>query len=144
MSKAHCLFVASALMVASAAQAQDKEIVIGLQCDRTGPTQIVGTVLCPGYHDYIALVNSKGGVEGYKIRVVEIDNEYKVPPAMEAHERFKLEGEVLEGVYGTPQTAALTKKLEEDKILGTSPGFGTAAANDGKRYPFTYPIAARS
>ena len=85
------------------------------------------------------LVNSKGGVEGYKIRVLEIDNEYKVPPAMEAHERFKKEGAVLEGLYGTPQTAALTKKLEEDKILGTSPGFGTAAAADGKRYPLRLP-----
>ena len=116
--------------------------MFGLQCDRTGPTQTVGIVLCPGYHDYIALVNSKGGVEGYKIQVIEIDNEYKVPPAMEAHERFKKEGAVLEGLYGTPQTAALNKKLEEDKILGTSPGFGTAAAADGKRYPYIFPIAA--
>ena len=119
-----------------------KELVFGLQCDRTGPTANVGTVLCPGYHDYIALVNSKGGVEGYKIKVLEIDNEYKVPPAMEAHERFKKEGAVLEGLYGTPQTAALNKKLEEDKILGTSPGFGTASAADGKRFPYTFPIAA--
>ena len=113
-------------------------------CSATAPapTQTVGVFLCPGYHDYIALVNSKGGIEGYKIRVLEIDNEYKVPPAMEAHERFKKEGAVLEGIYGTPQTAALTKKLEEDKILGTSPGFGTAAAADGKRYPYVFPIAA--
>ena len=130
------------VLATSAAHAQDKEIVVGLQCDRTGPTQIVGTVLCPGYHDYVDLVNSKGGVEGYKIKVIEIDNEYKVPPAMEAHERFKKEGEVIEGIYGTPQTAALTKTLEEDKIPGTSPGFGTAAAADGKRYPYLFPIAA--
>src|SRR5712672_3611012 len=127
---------------AGQAFAQTKEVVFGFQCDRTGPTAPVGTVLCPGYQDYIALVNSKGGVEGYKIKVLEVDNEYKVPPAMEAHERFKKEGAVLEGLYGTPQTAALTKKLEEDKILGTSPGFGTAAASHGKRYPYTFPIAA--
>jgi branched-chain amino acid transport system substrate-binding protein len=119
-----------------------KEVVFGLQCDRTGATANVGTVLCPGYQDYIALVNSKGGVEGHKIKVLEIDHEYKVPPAIEAHERFKKEGAVLEALYGTPQTAALNKKLEEDKILGTSPGFGTAAAADGKRYPYTFPIAA--
>ena len=79
----------------SAAVAQEKELVFGLHCDRTGATQTVGVFLCPGYHDYIGLVNSKGGVEGYKIRVLEIDNEYKVPPAMEAHERFKKEGAVL-------------------------------------------------
>src|SRR5215472_17985748 len=122
--------------------AQDKEIVFGFQCDRTGPTAPVGTILCPGYQDYIALVNSKGGVEGYKIKVIEIDNEYKVPPAIEAHERFKKEGAVVDAVYGTPQIAALNKKLEEDKILGTSPGFGIAAAADGKRFPYTFPIAA--
>jgi len=129
-------------LAANSAAAQDKEVVFGLQCDRTGATQTVGVFLCPGYHDYIALMNSKGGVEGFKIRVVEIDHEYKVPPAMEAHERFKKEGEVLEGLYGTPQTAALAKKLEEDKILGTSPGFGAAAAADGKRFPYLFPVAA--
>ncbi len=130
------------LSMASGAFAQGKELVFGLQCDRTGPTATVGTALCPGYQDYIALVNSKGGVEGFKIKVIEVDNEYKVPPAMEAHERFKKDGAVLEGLYGTPQTAALNKKLEEDKILGTSPGFGTSAAADGKKYPYTFPIAA--
>jgi branched-chain amino acid transport system substrate-binding protein len=140
----HAVLAASAfsLTTTAAAQAQNKELVFGLQCDRTGATQTVGIYLCPGYHDYIDLLNSKGGIEGFKIKVIEIDNEYKVPPAMEAHERFKMEGEVLEGVYGTPQIAALTKKLEEDKILGTSPGFGTAAAADGKRYPYVFPIAA--
>ena len=127
---------------AGTAVAQQKELVFGLHCDRTGATQTVGTFLCPGYHDYIALLNSKGGIEGYKVRVIEIDNEYKVPPAMEAHERFKKEGAVLTGLYGTPQTAALAKKLDEDKILGTSPGFGTAAAADGQRYPYVFPIAA--
>ena len=129
-------------LAAGSASAQDKEVVFGLQCDRTGATQTVGVFLCPGYHDYINLVNSKGGIEGYKVRVIEIDHEYKVPPAMEAHERFKKEGAILEGVYGTPQIAALTKKLEEDKILGTSPGFGNSASIDGKRYPYIFPLAA--
>ncbi len=129
-------------LMSSASLAQEKELVFGLQCDRTGPTQTIGVFLCPGYHDYIALLNSKGGVEGYKIRALEIDNEYKVPPAVEAHERFKKEGAVLHGLYGTPQTMALTKKLEEDRILGTAPGFGLASSADGKRFPYLFPIAA--
>jgi branched-chain amino acid transport system substrate-binding protein len=32
--------------------------------------------------------------------------------------------------------------LTEDKIPGTSPGFGTAAAANGTRYPYIFPIAA--
>ena len=129
-------------LVSGGAIAQDKELVIGMQCDRTGPTQITGTTLCPAYHDYVALVNSKGGIGGFKIKVIEIDHEYKVPPAMEAHERFKKEGAIFHSVYGTPQIAALLKKLEEDKMAATSPGFGSAAAADGKRYPWIFPVAA--
>src|SRR5258708_20977674 len=98
------------------AVAQNKEVLIGLQCDRTGATQNVGTVLCPAYHDYIALVNSKGGIEGYKVKVEEIDHEYKAPPALEAHERFKKDGETLEALYGTPQPPALNATLSEDQI----------------------------
>jgi branched-chain amino acid transport system substrate-binding protein len=118
------------------------DIVIGLECDRTGPTQVVGVVLCPGYHDYVDLVNSKGGVAGHMIRVDEIDHEYKVPPAVEAYEKYKAEGAVMIALYGTPQTYALTEKLTEDRIPGTSPGFGRADAADGTRYPYIFPIAA--
>jgi len=118
------------------------EIVIGVQCDRTGATQIVGVALCPGIHDYMALVNSKGGIEGHKIKAIEIDHEYKVPQGMESYERHKKEGAVLIGIYGTPHTQALTQKLTEDKIPGTSPGFGTSAAADGIKYPYIFPIAA--
>jgi branched-chain amino acid transport system substrate-binding protein len=87
-------------------------------------------------------VNSKGGVEGHKIKALEIDHEYKVPPAVESYERHKKEGAVSMAVYGTPQIYALAAKLTEDKIPGTSPGFGSAAAADGIRYPYIFPIAA--
>jgi branched-chain amino acid transport system substrate-binding protein len=133
---------AGVMLGASGSTWAQKEVVIGFQCDRTGATQTVGVNLCPGYHDYIELVNRKGGVEGYKIRAVEIDHEYKVPQAMEAYERHKKEGAVLISLYGTPQTQALNQKLTEDRIPGTSPGFGISAAADGSRYPFLFPIAA--
>ena len=129
-------------MLSAPVKAQDKEVVIGMQCDRTGPTQIVGTVFCPAYHDYIALLNKKGGVEGYKVRAIEVDHEYKVPPAIESHERFKKEGAILASPFGTPQLLALLKKYEEDKIPATSAGIGSSAAADGKRYPYIFPIAA--
>lgn len=122
--------------------AANHEIVIGMQCDRTGATQTVGVNLCPGYHDYVKLVNSKGGIEGHKIKALEIDHEYKVPQGMESYERHKKEGAVLIGIYGTPHTYALASKLLEDRIPGTSPGFGSAAAADGQRYPYLFPIAA--
>lgn len=137
--------LASSIAMAVALQAGTTaadEIVVGLQCDRTGPTQTVGTFLCPGYHDYVKLVNAKGGIGGHKVRVMEIDHEYKVPPGMEAYQRFKQEGAVIVAIYGTPHTQALTPLLHEDKIPGTSPGFGSAAAANGQKYPYLFPIAA--
>jgi branched-chain amino acid transport system substrate-binding protein len=142
-AKTAVLAVAAAgLWLASPAAAQQKEVLIGMQCDRTGATQITGVVLCPAMHDYYDLINAGGGVEGYTIKADEIDNEYKVPQAVEAYQRHKQEGAVLMTLYGTPMTVALNQRLEEDKIATTSPGFGIAAAADGTRYPYLFPIAA--
>jgi branched-chain amino acid transport system substrate-binding protein len=129
------------LAVGSAA-AQQKELIVGGMCDRTGPTQINGIAICPGIQDYYELVNSKGGVEGYRIKYMEIDHEYKVPQGVEAYQVEKREGAISIMVYGTPQVQALNQSLTEDKIPGTSPGFGIAASADGRRFPYLFPIAA--
>src|SRR5947199_6472680 len=133
---------AGAMWLSAGASAQQKELVVGTQCDRTGPTQIVGIRICPAFQDYINLINSKGGVEGFKIKAPEIDNEYKVPPAVEAYERQKQAGAVSMSLYGTPQVQALNQKLQEDHMPSTSPGFGISASADGKRFPYLFPIAA--
>src|SRR5882762_1758541 len=132
----------AALCLAGAASAQQKEVMVGGMCDRTGATQVNGVLICPAIQDYYDLINSKGGVEGYKIKYVEIDHEYKVPPAVEAYQREKGDGATSIMVYGSPQVQALNQKLSEDKIPGTSPGFGIAASADGKRFPYLFPVAA--
>jgi len=137
-----CVAAAGGLWFAANAIAQDKQVVIGTQCDRTGPTQIVGIRLCPAVQDYVNLINSKGGIEGFKIKAPEIDNEYKVPASVEAYERQKGDGAVSMMLYGTPQVQALNQKLEEDKLPSTSPGFGISASADGVRFPYLFPIAA--
>ncbi|MBV8119696.1 MAG: ABC transporter substrate-binding protein [Alphaproteobacteria bacterium] len=124
------------------AAAQDKKIVIGVTCDRTGPTQIVGTVLCPAEHDYFDYINATHGLDGFTIDHPEIETQYKVPAAVEAYQRQKQQGAIMMPIYGTPQTHALNERLEQDKIVGTTPGFGIAASADGAKYPYLFPIAA--
>lgn len=135
-------FGLAGIAFAGAAQAQQKTVLIGEQCDRTGPTQITGVALCPAVKDYVDLVNSEGGVDGYQIKLDEIDNQYKVPLAVEAYQREKGDGAVVMMPYGTPMIEALYKKLGEDKIPGTTPGFGISAAADGTRFPYVFPTAA--
>jgi branched-chain amino acid transport system substrate-binding protein len=132
---------ATALLAAGPAPSQQREIVIGAQCDRSGPTQIVGVNLCPAYQDYVNLVNVRGGVEGYRIKADELDNEYKVPPAVEAYERHKAEGAISIMIYGTPQTQALTQKLNEIRFPYVA-GLWHFGGGQRDRYPYLFPIAA--
>jgi branched-chain amino acid transport system substrate-binding protein len=118
------------------------DIVIGGQCDRTGPTKFVGTVICPGLTDYINLMNKKGGVEGHKLNYIEVEHAYKVDRGVEAYERIKRDGGVATFDYGTPIVYALTPRHMEDKIPGITPGFGRADAADGERFPYIFPVAA--
>jgi len=118
------------------------EIVVGGQCDRTGPTKFIGTLLCPGANDYIKLVNKKGGINGHTVRYIEVEHAYKVDRGVEAYERIKREGGVTTVDYGTPIVYALTPRHMEDKIPGLTPGFGRADAADGERVPYIFPVAA--
>ncbi|HZU88915.1 MAG TPA: ABC transporter substrate-binding protein [Stellaceae bacterium] len=134
--------MAAGLACTGPAQAAPKTILIGEQCDRTGPTQITGVALCPAVKDYIDLIDSEGGVDGWTIKLDEIDNQYKVPLAVEAYQREKGEGAIVMMPYGTPMIESLYKRLDQDKIPATTPGFGIAAAADGTRFPYIFPMAA--
>lgn len=131
-----------AVAVAGAPAGTRDGLVIGQQCDLTGPAAAIGRVLCQGMHDYVALVNAGGGVEGRTITVVETDHASRVSAALEGYERMKREGAVLVGLFGAPGVYALAPRLGEDRIPGTAPGFAMPASRDGKRFPFMFPLAA--
>ena len=133
---------AAGTLVRGTAKAAEKTIIIGMQNDRTGPTQIVGNILGPATHHYIDLINKNGGLSGYKIEAPETDTQYQVPPAIEEYEHAKQMGAVSIMLYGTPQTEALAPRLDADHIPGTCPGFGPASSSNGARFPYVYPIAA--
>lgn len=136
------LGAAVAVALSATVPAQAKEFVLGMQCDRSGPTQNVGAYICDGVHDFVKLANKQGMFGGHSVRVFEIDHGYDVPRGVEAYERTKQAGHISYGLYGTPHTYALTPKLTEAKVPGTSPGFGSAAAANGKVFPYIFPIAA--
>lgn len=137
------LTVTTGITLATLALAADKQpIVLGGECDRTGPTQLVGVNICHGVLDYVRLVNKKGGVLGHAIKYLEIEHGYEVPRAVEAYETLKGQGAVAMLDYGTPIVYALTPRHTADKIPGITPGFGRADSADGKRFPYIFPLAA--
>jgi branched-chain amino acid transport system substrate-binding protein len=138
-----CLAIMVSFALTTQAAAATKEpIVLGGECDRTGPTQLVGVNLCPGMHDYVKLVNKKGGIMGHAVKFLEIEHGYEVPRAVEAYETLKGQGAVAMLDYGTPIVYALTPRHLNDKIPGITPGFGRADSADGQRFPYVFPLAA--
>src|SRR2546427_11257543 len=73
-----CLVLACVIGVGSVVPAVADEIVIGGQCDRTGPTKTVGIQICPGVLDYVKLVNKQGVFKGHTLRLLEVKQGYNV------------------------------------------------------------------
>ena len=119
-------------------------IALGFLCDRTGPTALIGTVLCPGYSDYIDLINSQGGVGGHLLDAKDFDHGYQVEPAVTEYEAQKAEGIVIMINYGTPIALALQEAQNADQIPGLTPGFGIApaASPNYEFFDYVFPLAA--
>ncbi len=133
-----CVVVAVLALAVTTAVTQGKVLKIGNFCDRLGPTQTIGIKLCAGFHDYMDLVNSRGGVEGYKIEHNEIEHGYAVPKAVEGYNKFKSEGYVALISYGTPITDALKTFANRDKISLLTPGFGISDVEDATKFPYVF------
>jgi branched-chain amino acid transport system substrate-binding protein len=118
-------------------------IKVGLICDRSGPLQIVGVNLCPGFLDYMDLVNTtQGGVDGHPIEVIDIDHAYEVPKGVAAYEQMREQGAVAVLCFGTAVAIALNDSVNKDEIPCLTPGFGIAQAGDPSAYPYQFPLAA--
>jgi branched-chain amino acid transport system substrate-binding protein len=127
----------------AAQQATGTPIKVGLLCDRSGPTQIIGVNLCPGFLDYIDLVNDvQGGVDNHPIEVIDVDHAYDVPKAVTAYEQMRAEGAVAILCYGTPIALGLNEQITRDEKPCLTPGFGIAQAGDPAKYPYQFPLAA--
>ncbi|GGJ67755.1 branched-chain amino acid transport system substrate-binding protein [Anoxybacillus voinovskiensis] len=92
-------------------------IKIGGLFDITGATGDVGTPYAEGEKAYIEYINSKGGVNGYKIELVGQDYAYKIPEAQKLYQKFKSSDKVAAILgWGTGDTEALRQQVAADNI----------------------------
>ncbi len=92
-------------------------IKIGGIFDITGGTADVGKPYAEGAKAYIDYVNTKGGVKGAKLELVDIDYAYKVPQALEAYKKLTQQDKVVAILgWGTGDTEALKEFIAKDKI----------------------------
>ena len=108
---------ATAILAAGAfgAQAQDKEIKIGVIYDYTGPLAAGGSSLhALGAKIMIDYFNSQGGIEGYKIKAIYADAQSKPDVAInEAIRLIEQENvDMLMGFYSSAQCVPVSAKVD--------------------------------
>ncbi len=136
--------LAAAVSIAAptaAAQQFKGEILHPMMVTRTGPFATASTGVTAGQQDYFTLINSKGGVEGYKIVWEECEFEYKVPRALECYERYKGQWKL---VYpnSTPAIFALQDRVTKDEVLAINLAGGRSDSTDGETFPYLAPVVA--
>ena len=67
--------VLAGVSLAPAAQASSHEIVLGVEAPLTGAQANNGQDMLRGVKLAVAQANAKGGVNGHKIRIVELDDQ---------------------------------------------------------------------
>ena len=106
------------LALALAPLAAAGEITIGGIFDITGPTGAVGKDYAEGAVAAEKFWNTKGGVDGDKIKMIPNDYAYKIPEAVKLYKKYKDVDKVfvIQG-WGTGDTNALRPLINKDKIV---------------------------
>src|SRR5512141_176536 len=108
----------AAALAAAPAQAQHKEIKIGVIYDYTGPFAAGGSVAAAmGTKIAIDMINERGGVEGYKIVPIYVDAQSKTETAINEATRLLDQEKVnlLLGMYSSAQCVPMAQKVDAAK-----------------------------
>jgi len=118
--------------------AADSDIRIGQTMPYSGPASAYG-VVGKVQSAYIDMINSKGGVNGRKIRLISLDDGYSPPKAAEQVRKLVEQDNVhaVFGSVGTPGNMAVHKYLNSKKTPQIFLLSGAAIWNEFDKYPWT-------
>jgi branched-chain amino acid transport system substrate-binding protein len=117
------------------------EVVLGLINARVGPVASAGVAIGDAFQDWFKYINGDGGINGRKVKLIELETEYQVPKGIEAYNRLKTDGIAAALVAGTALSDALAAPSAVDKIPIMFPGQGNANTVDGTQFPYAFPGA---
>jgi branched-chain amino acid transport system substrate-binding protein len=129
------------LCVGAAARAQQGEIKVGGLFDLTGITSDVGKPFAQGVRDGVQWTNENGGINGKRIRLIDVDYGYKIPEANAAYKRMVGDDKVIMiNGWGTGDTEALKGLVNQDKIPYLSASF-SGHLTDPSKTPYNFFVA---
>jgi branched-chain amino acid transport system substrate-binding protein len=118
--------------------ANDSEIKIGQTVPFSGPASAYATI-GKTQAAYFNMINDQGGVNGRKIRLIQYDDAYSPPKAVEQVRKLVESDEVLLTfqIIGTPSNAAVQKYLNAKKVPQLFAATGASKFTDPKNFPWT-------
>jgi branched-chain amino acid transport system substrate-binding protein len=118
--------------------ATDTEIKIGQTVPFSGPASAYATI-GKTQAAYFNMINEQGGVNGRKINLIQYDDSYSPPKAVEQVRKLVESDEVLLTfqIIGTPSNAAVQKYLNGKKVPQLFAATGASKFTDPKNYPWT-------
>src|SRR6516164_2246325 len=118
--------------------ATDTEIKIGQTVPFSGPASAYATI-GKAQAAYFNMINEQGGVNGRKINLIQYDDAYSPPKAVEQVRKLVEGDEVLLTfqVIGTPSNAAVQKYLNAKKVPQLYAATGASRFSDPKNAPWT-------
>ena len=100
---------------------ESRTIRVGLNTDLTGIFAPLITKITDGHLAYWERVNDTGGIQGWSVEPVVLDNGYDVPRHLENYEAMAGDGDQSVVMFsmsvGSPHTAATTESLIEDNLV---------------------------
>ncbi|WP_338832532.1 ABC transporter substrate-binding protein [Bradyrhizobium sp. 27S5] len=118
--------------------ASDTEIKVGQTVPFSGPASAYATI-GKAQAAYIKMINDQGGVNGRKINLIQYDDAYSPPKAVEQVRKLVESDEVLLTfqIIGTPSNAAVQKYLNGKKVPQLFAATGASKFTDPKNFPWT-------
>jgi branched-chain amino acid transport system substrate-binding protein len=137
--------VAATLFVSPAAAqkkydtgATDTEIKIGQTVPFSGPASAYAGI-GKTQAAYLKMINDQGGINGRKLNLIQYDDAYSPPKAVEQVRKLVESDEVLFTfqIIGTPSNAAVEKYLNAKKVPQLLAGTGASRFSDPRNAPWT-------
>src|SRR5438270_12448543 len=118
--------------------ASDTEIKVGQTLAFSGPASSYATI-GKTQAAYIKMINDQGGINGRKINLIQYDDAYSPPKAVEQVRKLVEDDEVLLTfqILGTPSNAAVQKYLNAKKVPQLFAATGASRFTDPKNFPWT-------
>jgi ABC-type branched-subunit amino acid transport system substrate-binding protein len=110
--------------------AKTKTISLGVLSPLSGPVAAIGKPLTAGQETYFRAVNAAGGIDGWKVKLVEQDTKYDPQAQVQGYNRIAGNVAFIAQSLGSPTTKAIQPLADQQKMVIGAAAQDSSLVND--------------